>query len=135
MIFSRCRTLGTALRAGDRLGAPPETCTGPRQATIQRALEGLTRSLAKELKKAITVQLVYVAEGAQGQLESTLRFVLSARSAYVSGQVIRVGAAVDAGEVPADWSQPLAGKKCWSPVHRAALAPRSLRSWRAKGRM
>ena len=93
------------------LGRPPETCTGPRQATIQRALEGLTRSLAKELKKAITVQLVYVAEGAQGQLESTLRFVLSARSAYVSGQVIRVGAAVDAGEVPADWSQPLAGKK------------------------
>ncbi len=93
------------------LGRPPEACKAPRQATIQRALEGLTRSLAKELKKAITVQLVYVAEGAENALESTLRFLLSPRSTYVSGQVIRVGAAVDAAIAPADWDQPLAGKK------------------------
>ncbi len=89
------------------LGRPPEACTTPRAATAQRALEGLTRALAKELKRAITVQLVYVAEGAQGQLESTLRFLLSARSAYVSGQVIRIGAAE---HKPVDWSRPLAGK-------------------------
>ncbi len=93
------------------LGRPPESCARPRQATMQRALEGLTRSLAKELKKAITVQLVYVAEGAQTQLESTLRFLLSPRSTYVSGQVIRVSAALDVAIAPADWAQPLAGKK------------------------
>ncbi len=93
------------------LGRPPEACVQPRQATIQRGLEGLTRSLAKELKKAIAVQLVYVAEGVQAELESTLRFLLSPRSTYVSGQVIRVGAAVDAAGAPADWTQPLAGKK------------------------
>ena len=93
------------------LGRPPEGCTSPRQATIQRALEGLSRSLAKELKKAIGVQLVYVAEGAEDQLESTLRFLLSPRSAYVSAQVIRVGKPVGAGSAPADWSAPLAGKK------------------------
>jgi 3-oxoacyl-[acyl-carrier protein] reductase len=93
------------------LGRPPEDCDPPRQATVQRALEGLTRSLAKELKKAITVQLVYVAAGAEGQLESTLRFLLSPRSAYVSGQVIRITSAVDAGVQPTNWAQPLAGKK------------------------
>jgi 3-oxoacyl-[acyl-carrier protein] reductase len=93
------------------LGRPPEACAQPRQATLQRALEGLARSLAKELKKAITVQLVYVAEGAEGQLESTLRFLLSPRSAYVSGQVVRIGLPVGPAAVPADWTQPLAGKK------------------------
>jgi 3-oxoacyl-[acyl-carrier protein] reductase len=92
------------------LGRPPEACTSPRQATIQRALEGLTRSLAKELKRAITVQLVYVAEGAEDQLENSLRFLLSPRSAYVSAQVVRIG--VPSAANPAvDWTQPLAGKK------------------------
>lgn len=93
------------------LGRPPESCSTARQATIQRALEGLTRSLAKELKKAITVQLVYVAQDAQDELESTLRFLLSPRSTYVSGQVIRVGPVVDTHTTPADWALPLAGKK------------------------
>jgi 3-oxoacyl-[acyl-carrier protein] reductase len=41
-------------------------------------------------------------------VESTLRFLLSGRSAYVDGQVIRVGAAVPAA--PDDWERPLAGK-------------------------
>lgn len=93
------------------LGRPPEGCKSPRQATIQRALEGLSRSLAKELKKAIAVQLVYVAEGAEAQIESTLRFLLSPRCAYVSAQVIRIGQPVGTLATPADWSKPLAGKK------------------------
>lgn len=93
------------------LGRPPEGCADPRQATVQRALEGLSRSLAKELKKAITVQLVYVAPNAHSELASTLRFLLSPRSTYVSGQVIRIAPAVDGGASPADWNQALAGKK------------------------
>lgn len=93
------------------IGRPPEGCTSHRQATIQRGLEGLTRSLGKELKKGSNAQLVYVAEGAEGQLESTLRFLLSPRSAYVSAQVIRIGAPVGEAVVPADWDKPLAGKK------------------------
>lgn len=93
------------------LGRPPQECQQPRKATIQRALEGLTRSLGKELKRAIAVQLVYVAEGAEDQLESTLRFLLSPRSAYVSGQVVQVGLPVGASQVPADWSAPLVGKR------------------------
>lgn len=100
-------------------GRPPERCTNPRQATIQRALEGLTRSLAKELKRAIAVQLVYVAEGAEDQIESTLRFLLSPRSTYVSAQVIRVGlpvgasasSSLGAGDTLINFDRPLAGKK------------------------
>lgn len=93
------------------LGRPPEACVSPRQATVQRALEGLTRALAKELKRAIAVQLVYVAEGAEDQLEGALRFFLSPRSAYVSAQVVRIGLPISPATQAMDWSQPLAGKK------------------------
>jgi 3-oxoacyl-[acyl-carrier protein] reductase len=90
------------------LAAPPETSAEPRTATAQRAVEGFTRSVGKELRQGGTAQLVYIAPGAEGAIESTLRFLLSARSAYVSGQVIVVGP----GTVPPgiDWERPLQGK-------------------------
>ncbi|RSM47467.1 3-oxoacyl-ACP reductase [Actinoplanes sp. ATCC 53533] len=90
------------------LGTAPEACGSPREATAQRALEGLVRSIGKEFGRGITAQLGYVAPGGEEALESTLRFLLSGRSAYVSGQVIRVGAG--AVTAPADWARPLAGK-------------------------
>jgi 3-oxoacyl-[acyl-carrier protein] reductase len=91
------------------LGTPPSATKTAREATAQRALEGFTRSLGKEIGRGSTVQLVYVDPGAEDGLASTLRFLLSPRSAYVSGQVVRVGPAVaDVGEV--DWDKPLAGK-------------------------
>ncbi|CAH0352888.1 3-oxoacyl-ACP reductase [Aquabacterium sp. CECT 9606] len=93
------------------IGRPPESCKSPRKAAVQRSLEGLTRSLGKELKKGINAQLVYVAEGAEGNVESTLRFLLSPKSAYVSAQVIRIGGIVGPQAIPADWNKPLAGKK------------------------
>jgi 3-oxoacyl-[acyl-carrier protein] reductase len=94
------------------LAAPPEDAGSVGAAVAQRALEGLVRSIAKEIgSRGATAQLVQVAEGGEGAVESTLRFLLSARSAYVSGQVVRVGAvADDAIELPADWDAPLAGK-------------------------
>src|SRR6476660_6984599 len=92
------------------LGTPAAEAGSTRAATAQRALEGFTRSLAKEVGgKGSTVQLVLVENGAEGELASTLRFLLSPRSAYVSGQVVRVGAAV-AATPEIDWEQPLAGK-------------------------
>ncbi|MDP2228986.1 MAG: 3-oxoacyl-ACP reductase [Moraxellaceae bacterium] len=90
------------------LGLPPEACTTPRQATAQRALEGFTRSLGKEVKKGGAAQLVYVAQDADKQAESTLRFFLSPRSAYVSAQVVRISASNT--EAALDWNKPLAGK-------------------------
>ena len=90
------------------LGTPPAGLPA-RAATAQRALEGFTRSLGKEIGRGIAVQLVHVAEGGEDQLDSTLRFLLSPRSAYVSGQVVTVGEPVaSAGEI--DWQRPLDGK-------------------------
>ncbi|MFM0070955.1 3-oxoacyl-ACP reductase [Paraburkholderia sediminicola] len=94
------------------LGRPPETCASPRQWTAQRALEGLTRSLGKEARRGITANLVYVEQGAENGIEATLRFFLSPRSAYVSGQVVRIGVRPGADALPAfDWNQPLAGRR------------------------
>ena len=90
------------------LGTPPEDCEEPGAAVAQRALEGFVRSLAKELRRGATAQTVLVAPGGEAAAESTLRFLLSAKSAYVDAQVIRV-AAVEATP-PADWERALAGK-------------------------
>jgi 3-oxoacyl-[acyl-carrier protein] reductase len=90
------------------LGTPPEDCKSPREATAQRALEGFTRSLAKEARGGSTAQLVYVSLGAEDRIDSTLRFFLSPRSAYVSGQVVRVGKGAKPKQI--DWELPLQGK-------------------------
>lgn len=90
------------------LGRAPEHCETPRKATAQRALEGLTRSLGKEVKKGGNAQLVYVAPGAENLIESSLRFFLSPKSAYVSAQVVRVSPSEHMASV--DWKQPLSGK-------------------------
>ncbi|WP_329105356.1 3-oxoacyl-ACP reductase [Micromonospora sp. NBC_01699] len=95
------------------LGTPPEVCAAPREATAQRALEGLTRSIGKEFGRGITAQLVYVDRNAGTAIESTLRFLLSGRSAYVSGQVVRIsdpGPGDDGDRERIDWDRPLAGK-------------------------
>src|SRR4051812_1647098 len=90
------------------LGTPPETAGDPREATAQRALEGFTRSVGKEFGRGSTAQLVYVAPGGEQALESTLRFLLSGRSAYVCGQVVRIGAGTPG--TPDDPERPLAGR-------------------------
>ena len=93
------------------LGSTPDEVDDARERVAQRALEGFTRSLAKEMQRGATVALVYVSPdantGATG-CESTMRFILSAKSAYVDGQVFRVGVAE--ASAPADWTTPLAGK-------------------------
>ena len=91
------------------LGTAPEDCEDPFAAVAQRALEGLVRSMGKEVRRGSTAQLVYVAPGAEDQLESTLRFFLSPKSAYVSGQVVRIGAARAAWD-GVDWERPLTGR-------------------------
>ncbi|GJF34234.1 3-oxoacyl-ACP reductase [Kitasatospora sp. NE20-6] len=89
---------------------PAEAAAGPGgvgAAVAAQALEGFTRSLGKELRGGATCQLLRVAAGGEGALASPLRFLLSPRSAYVSGQVVRVGPA--AAAAPADWASPLHG--------------------------
>ncbi|MFF4401386.1 3-oxoacyl-ACP reductase [Streptomyces sp. NPDC001480] len=92
------------------LGAPPDPADH-HQAAAQQALEGFTRSLGKEIGRGRTVNLVRLTDAAAA--ESTLRFLLSPKSAYVSGQVIGVGdGGVGEGSVPGpgDWERALAGR-------------------------
>jgi len=89
------------------IGRPPEALTDIEAALAQRALEGFVKSVGKEFKRGITAQLIYVEAGAEQNLDSTLRFFTSARSAYVSGQVVRVS---NSSNVDVDWNQPLGGK-------------------------
>lgn len=104
-----------SVTAGGRvvvLGAPLDPADH-HQAAVQQALEGFTRSLGKEIGRGRTVNLVRLTDAPAA--ESTLRFLLSPASAYVSGQVIGVGAASGAGSTggtaaPDDWDLPLAGR-------------------------
>ncbi|MEU2897148.1 3-oxoacyl-ACP reductase [Streptomyces sp. NPDC001273] len=87
------------------LGAPPDA-DDHHQAAAQQALEGFTRSLGKEAGRGITVNLVRLTDA--DAAESTLRFLLSPKSAYVSGQVIGTGPHRPAA--PHDLDRPLAGR-------------------------
>ncbi|MEU6004070.1 3-oxoacyl-ACP reductase [Streptomyces sp. NPDC047197] len=88
------------------LGAPVSP-SDHHQAAAQQALEGFVRSLGKELGRGRTATLVRMSSAAAA--ESTLRFLLSPRSAYVSGQVIEVGE-TEPPTTPVDWDRPLAGR-------------------------
>ena len=94
------------------LGTPPEAAGTAQERVAQRALEGFTRSLGKEVGRGGTVQLVYVAPGAEGAVASTLAFLLSPKSAYVSGQVVRIGVhgSSSVAEQVEDWTRPLTGR-------------------------
>jgi 3-oxoacyl-[acyl-carrier protein] reductase len=94
------------------LATPPDAIVNLDEAIAQRALEGFTRSVGKEFGRGTTAQLLYVAPGAESRIESTLRFLLSGKSAYVSGQVVRVGAAgKPATDLPMwNWDRPLVGR-------------------------
>lgn len=89
------------------IGLTPETAPTIKQAIAQRALEGFVKSVGKEFKKGIAADLILVDADAAQNLESALRFAISPRSAYVSGQVIRVS---KGDLVDVDWAKPLAGK-------------------------
>ena len=93
------------------LGTTPDETGSVEERIAQRALEGFTRSLGKEMRHGGTVNLVYVSadadKGASG-LEAPLRFILSAKSAYVDAQVFRVGPG--GATAPTSWDRPLEGK-------------------------
>jgi 3-oxoacyl-[acyl-carrier protein] reductase len=79
-------------------------------AAARQAVDGFMRSVAHELRFGATGNAILlgagVPAGAPGAL-GALRFLLSARSAFVSGQPIHVGSA--AGSLPGDWTRPLDG--------------------------
>ena len=79
------------------LGRPHVGRESVEASAAQRALDGFTRSLAKEVgRKGATANLVVVKEGAEERIEPVLRWLASPRSAYVSGQPIVVSKTVRA---------------------------------------
>ncbi|MGH3747475.1 MAG: 3-oxoacyl-ACP reductase, partial [Micromonosporaceae bacterium] len=89
------------------LGGVPEEAGDLREAAAQQGLEGFVKSVGKEIGRGSSANLVRVGRGAESGLDSTLRFLASARSAYVSGQAVHV----TPGVVPdnLDVTRPLAG--------------------------
>lgn len=80
--------------------ARPHAGASVARSAAQFALHGFVRSLGRELgRKGQTANLVVVRDGAEDRLESALRFLLSPRSVYVSGQVWTVSKTVRAVEV------------------------------------
>jgi 3-oxoacyl-[acyl-carrier protein] reductase len=73
------------------LARPHAEAKGPAAAAAQRALEGFVRSLAKEIgRRGATAQIVYVHEGAEKRAPALLRYLLSPRAAFVTGQPFHV---------------------------------------------
>jgi 3-oxoacyl-[acyl-carrier protein] reductase len=87
---------------------PPAEAETPAQAAARQALEGLVRSVAKELRGGATANLLVVPAGAEDGVASPVRFFLSGRSAYVDGQVVTLAPAGVPG--PEDDQRPLDGR-------------------------
>ncbi|WP_129336474.1 3-oxoacyl-ACP reductase [Cellulomonas endophytica] len=97
----RVVTVSRPARAGDP----------PARAAARQAVDGFLRSLAKELRGGATGNGVVVADGVDvlaPAVLGTLRFLLSARSAFVDGQLLPVDSG--AGTLPADPERPLEGR-------------------------
>ena len=90
---------------------PASAEDAPAVAAARQGVDGLLRSLAKELRGGATGNGVVVGDGVDLTAPSvlgTLRFFLSTRSAFVDGQLLAVDSA--AGSLPSDWDTPLAGR-------------------------
>lgn len=80
-------------------------------AAVRGGVEGIVRSLGHEVRGGSTANGILIHDGVAVDAPSVLaalRFFLSGRSAFIDGQFLRVTS--DAGSLPEDWDQPLAGK-------------------------
>jgi 3-oxoacyl-[acyl-carrier protein] reductase len=92
------------------LGRPAQDIEDPQKSAAQAALEGFTRSLSKEVSYlGATCNAVFVEEGAEERIAGPLRFLLSARSAYLTGQPMRVWDKIETTE-ETTWTRSLENK-------------------------
>lgn len=86
----------------------------PHEVAARQGVTGFTRSLAKEMRAGSTANGIVLDGEARSlpvsavSVAGALRFLLSGRSAYVSGQFISIGS--KAGKLPDNWELPLAGQ-------------------------
>ncbi|MCC6620292.1 MAG: 3-oxoacyl-ACP reductase [Deltaproteobacteria bacterium] len=114
------RQVGPALPALGRsarvvlLGRPEVEAGTPAAAAACHALDGFVRSVAKEIgRRGGTATRLLIARAAEARLPAVLRWVLSARSAWMTGQTITIDGVVtgEAPEVPdAPMVKPLSGR-------------------------
>jgi len=93
------------------LSRPATDQDAPALAAARQGVDGLLRSLAKELRGGATGNGLVLADGVGVEAPSVvggLRFLLSARSAFVDGQLLAVD--TEGGALPEDWERPLAGR-------------------------
>ncbi|MDZ5077969.1 3-oxoacyl-ACP reductase [Nesterenkonia sp. HG001] len=89
----------------------PETAVDPAVRAARKGVEGLTRSVAHEMRAGATANGLILAEDldvAAPSVAGGLRFLLSGRSAFVSGQLLTVDSVN--GTLPQDWDRPLQGQ-------------------------
>jgi 3-oxoacyl-[acyl-carrier protein] reductase len=90
---------------------PASDAASPAQAAARQGVDGLLRSLAKELRAGATGNGVLLGPDVATTSPSSLgavRFFLSGRSAFVDGQFVTIS--TTAGELPEDAAKPLAGR-------------------------
>ncbi|BCW48472.1 3-oxoacyl-ACP reductase [Arthrobacter sp. StoSoilB13] len=110
-------TLGASLRDLSpngrviTLSRTARSAPAPAAAAARQGIDGLLRSLAKELRAGATANGILLDEDLATTSPSALgalRFFLSGRSAYVDGQFLTISSS--SGSLPFDAGKPLAGK-------------------------
>lgn len=107
--------LGQALRQLERGGRivavsrPARETTNPAEAAARQGVDGIIRSIGRELRAGATANGIVLRDGAPiAAAAGTLRFLLSGKSAFVNGQFITVGAT--AQDPAQDEDRPLQGQ-------------------------
>src|SRR5699024_2472803 len=89
----------------------PEATQDPAARAARKGAEGMTRSLAHEMRAGATANGLVLDEELDASapgVAGALRFLLSGRSAFVSGQFLSVSSVN--GQLPNDWAKPLQGQ-------------------------
>ena len=82
------------------LATDADSVSGLEAKAVAQGIDGINRTVGKELRGGSTSNLVFVREGTTAaDLASTMSFLLEGRSAFVSGQTWRVGPSKDPQEL------------------------------------
>ncbi len=102
----RLRTCGRVIV----IARPADKAKDPLEAAARAAVDGFVRSVAREIgRKGATANAVFVGGRAEKYLPGVLRFLLSERSAFITGQPFHIGASLRQ-KVEPQWVAPLDGK-------------------------
>lgn len=108
--LSRSAPAPSPAPAAADVDAEPADGSEPALAAARHAVDGFLRTAAKEMRSGTTANGIVLGDDVEVGAPSVrggLRFLLSARSAFVDGQLMAVGSS--AGSEPEDWVRPLTG--------------------------